>query len=76
MKNSLQTRILSLWTRISVVGMALMCSPVWAQVEELRLPRTKEVPSSPKYLIMAVVIVLLAGMVVVVTLKTKRDHLD
>lgn len=76
MKYSLQTRISTLWTRIGVVVLAVMGSPAWAQVEELRLPKTKEAPSSPKYLMMGVVIVLLAGAVVAVTLKAKRDHLD
>ena len=66
----------SLWARLGVLAMALVCSPVWAQAEELRLPKAKDAPSSPKFLMMGVVIVLLAGVVVVVTLKTKRGHQD
>lgn len=60
--------------------MAVMSSPAWAQaedaVEALRPPKTTDAPSSPKYLMMALAIVLLAAVVVVVTLKTKRGHQD
>ncbi len=66
----------SLWGRFGVLAMALVCSPVWAQAEELRLPKAKEAPGSPKFMMMGVAIVLVAGVVAVVTLKTKRGHQD
>ncbi|MFK7758596.1 MAG: hypothetical protein AB8C13_01470 [Phycisphaerales bacterium] len=53
-----------------------MSSPVWAQAEELRPPKASEAPSSPKYLMMGVLLVIFAGVVVAVTLKTKRGHQD
>jgi len=56
--------------------MSVMSSPVWAQVEGLKPPKTKDAPSSPKFLMMGVVIVLIAVTVVVVTLKAKRGHQD
>lgn len=66
----------SLWGRLGVFMIALMCSPVWAQAEELRLPKAKEAPDSPKFMMMGVAILLVAGVVAVVTLKTKRGHQD
>tara|TARA_R110000868_G_scaffold119469_1_gene316685 strand:- start:422084 stop:422332 length:249 start_codon:yes stop_codon:yes gene_type:complete len=69
---------LSMWAFAGL--MAVMSSPAWAQaedaVEALRPPKTTDAPSSPKYLMMALAIVLLAAVVVVVTLKTKRGHQD
>jgi len=73
-------RISSLYMWFVVGAMMVMSSQAWAQaadaVEQLRPPKTKEAPSSPKFLMMGIVLVLLAGVVVVVTLKTKRGHQD
>jgi len=69
-------RISSLYGWIVVGVMSVMSSPVWAQVEGLKPPKTKDAPSSPKFLMMGVIIVLLAVTVVVVTLKAKRGHQD
>ena len=69
-------RISSLYGWIIVGMMSVMSSPVWAQVEGLKPPKTKDAPSSPKFLMMGVVIVLIAVTVVVVTLKAKRGHQD
>lgn len=66
--------VVSMWL-VGVV-MSVMASPAWAQVEELKPPKAKEAPSSPKYLLMGIVIVLVAGVIVAVTLKTKRGHQD
>jgi len=69
---------LSMWAFAGL--MAVMSSSAWAQaedaVETLRPPKTTDAPSSPKYLMMALALVLLAAVVVVVTLKTKRGHQD
>jgi|TARA_R110002072_G_scaffold175700_2_gene331650 ABC-type uncharacterized transport system permease subunit len=69
---------LSMWAFAGL--MAVMSSSAWAQaedaVETLRPPKTSDAPSSPKFLMMGLVLVLLAAVVVVVTLKTKRDHQD
>lgn len=72
----LQSRFSNLSTWFLMIALAVMSSPAWAQAEQLRPPRAKETPSSPKFLIMGVIILLLAIIVVVVTLKTKRTHQD
>jgi len=59
-----------------MAAFAVMSSPAWAQAEQLRPPKAKETPSSPKFFIMGVIILLLGVLVVVVTLKTKRTHQD
>jgi len=76
MMHAVHQRISSLYGWIIVGMMSVMSSPVWAQVEGLKPPRAKEAPSSPKFLMMGVVLVLLALTVVVVTLKAKRGHQD
>ena len=55
---------------------AIMSSPAWAQAEQLTPPRAKETPSSPKFLMMGIIFVLLAIVIVIVTLKVKRTHQD
>ncbi len=62
-----------------MASVAMLGSDVWAQAEDaepLRPPRVGDAPSSPKFLVMGVIIVLLALVVVAVTLKTKRGHQD
>ncbi|MHA7814369.1 MAG: hypothetical protein ACX94C_13380 [Phycisphaerales bacterium] len=55
---------------------SLSASPVLAQDDPLRPPTTSEEPSSPKYIVL-VIAVLLTGLVVfVATLKSKRGHQD
>gem|GEM_PF-2316724 len=76
MMQAVHQRISSLYGWIIVGMMSVMSSPVWAQVEGLKPPKTKDAPSSPKFLMMGVVIVLIAVTVVVVTLKAKRGHQD
>jgi len=80
MMQAVHQRISSLYMWFVVGAMMVMSSQAWAQaadaVEQLRPPKTKEAPSSPKFLMMGIVLVLLAGVVVVVTLKTKRGHQD
>lgn len=75
-----QNRISSLysWLRMGLIlgVVSLMSSPVWAQAEGLRPPKAKEAPSSPKFILMAILLVLVGATVVAVTLKTKRDHQD
>lgn len=64
--------------RVMVIAglMMAMCSPVWAQAEELKPPKASESPSSPKYLMMGLLLVIFGGVVVAVTLKSKRGHQD
>ena len=76
MMQAVHQRISSLYGWIIVGAMSVMSSPVWAQVEGLKPPKTQDAPSSPKFLMMGVIIVLLAATVVVVTLKAKRGHQD
>ena len=80
MINRLQTLFFERSSRLAALCMMLMVSvmssPVWAQVEGLKPPKAKESPSSPKFLMMGIVLLLLGAAVVVVTLKTKRDHQD
>lgn len=75
-----QNRISSLysWLRMGLIlgVVSVMSSPVWAQAEALKPPRAKDAPSSPKFLLMGVLLVLVGAAVVVVTLKTKRGHQD
>lgn len=66
-----------------MASMALLSSDVWAQAEDaadaaepLRPPRVGDAPSSPKFLVMGVIVVLVAVVVIAVTLKTKRGHQD
>jgi hypothetical protein len=73
---SLQSRFSALSSWLLMAIFAAMSSPAWAQAEELRPPRAKEAPSSPKFLMMGIIVVLLAIVVVVVTLKVKRTHQD
>ena len=49
--------------------------PAFGQ-EALRPPKTDTPASGPKYLIYFIAILLLAGVVFAVTLKTKRSHQD
>ncbi len=58
------------------VVMMVMASPALAQDAPLRPPTTKEVPSSPKFIVMGVAVLLLALVVFVVTLRSKRGHQD
>jgi len=76
MMQAIHQRISSLYGWMILGLMSAMSSPLWAQVEALNPPKTKEAPSSPKFLMMGVVLVLLAGTVVLVTLKAKRGHQD
>lgn len=55
---------------------ALLASPVLAQGEPLRPPRTTEPPSGPKYLVIFVALLLLGGVVFAATLRSKRGHQD
>lgn len=75
-----QNRISSFssWLRMGLIlgVVSVMSSPVWAQVEGLKPPKAKEAPSSPKFILMGILLLLLGVVVVAVTLKTKRDHQD
>ncbi len=55
---------------------ALLASPAMAQNEPLRPPRTTDPPSGPKYLVIFVAVLLLAGVVFAATLRSKRGHQD
>lgn len=58
--------------------MMLMISAgdVLAQDDALRPPTTSNVPSSPKFIVMGVALLLTLVVVFVATLKTKRGHQD
>ena len=49
---------------------------VLAQEDALRPPTTQDPPSSPKFIVMGVAVLLLVLVVLVATLKTKRGHQD
>jgi len=60
----------------ALCGVCALCSgAAWAQ-EALRPPRTTDEPSSPKYLMFVIALLLTGGVVFVVTLKSKRGHQD
>ena len=76
MINACIQRISGLYSLLVVGVISVMSSPVWAQVEDLKPPRTKEAPSNPKFLVMGVAVLLLGAAIFVVTMKAKRDHQD
>lgn len=55
---------------------SISASPVLAQDEALRPPTTKEAPSAPKYIVIAVAVLLLGLVAFVASLKSKRGHQD
>jgi hypothetical protein len=75
--SSLSAKALAFFMMASI---AMLSSDVWAQAEDaaepLRPPRVGDAPSSPKFLVMGVIVVLVALVVIAVTLKTKRGHQD
>lgn len=84
MKSPLLERVCaSIVCKSSPLLVVMMCllasisaSPVLAQDEPLRPPTTRDAPSAPKYIVLAIAL-LLAGLVVfVATLKSKRGHQD
>ncbi|MDF1809244.1 MAG: hypothetical protein P1U42_06075 [Phycisphaerales bacterium] len=48
---------------------------VFAQ-DELRPPKTSESPSAPKYIILFIAVLLVAGVVFASTFRSKRSHQD
>ena len=75
--SSLTARILAsnalMW--LMLITVSVSTSILKAQ-DELRPPKTTEEPSSPKYLILFVAVLLVAGVVFVASLKSKRTHQD
>lgn len=69
-------RISRLYSLLVVGLISVMSSPVWAQVEDLSPPRTKDAPSNPKFLVFGVAAILVGAAIFVVTMKAKRDHQD
>jgi hypothetical protein len=62
---------------IPLATLAMAALPALAQADsELRPPRITESPSSPKYWMYALFILLLAVVVVAASLKSKRGHQD
>jgi hypothetical protein len=63
-----------------VIAAAMACavgvSDVLAQNEELRPPTTQDPPSSPKFIVWGVAILLTGLVVFAATLKSKRGHQD
>lgn len=76
MINRLCTMFSALSSMLTLAMIAFVASPAFAQAEDLRPPKTNSAISSPKFLIMGVIVLLLAATVVVVTLKAKRGHQD
>lgn len=60
---------------LMVVMVSISSMPAFGQ-DALRPPKTDTPASGPKYLVYLVAILLLAGVVFAVTLKTKRSHQD
>lgn len=58
---------------VALTGTAMS---VMAQDDELRPPTTTDAPSSPKFVVIGVAVLLLGLVVVVATLKSKRGHQD
>jgi len=78
-RNAWRARVLGVApaTMTAMTAMMALCSGVaWAQDGALRPPRTADEPSSPKYLMFALALLLAGAVVFVVTLKTKRGHQD
>jgi len=55
--------------------MAVWSTPVMAQ-EALRPPKTDEEPSSPKYFVYIVAVLLVAAVVFAASMRSKRTHQD
>lgn len=72
------TRLLQLVAWVSALGVsaAATVAQTAAQAEPLRLPRIEQTPSSPKFWMYAVFILLLALVVFAASLKSKRSHQD
>jgi hypothetical protein len=56
--------------------LAVSAADVFAQSEPLRPPTTKAPPSSPKFIVLGVAVLLTGLVVFVATLKSKRGHQD
>jgi len=70
-------RVSTVWAPLAA-GLLLWASPVLAQEagEPLRPPTTSEPPSGPKFVVIGIAVVLLAGVIFAATLKSKRGHQD
>ena len=66
----------ALFVLMMSVLVSISTSPVFAQDEALRPPTTKEEPSAPKYIVIAVAFFLLVLVAFVASLKSKRGHQD
>jgi len=75
-RNAWRARVLGVAPSALMAMMALCSGVAWAQDGALRPPRTADEPSSPKYLMFALALLLAGAVVFVVTLKTKRGHQD
>ncbi len=61
---------------LAMMVLAIGAHDALAQDEPLRPPTTTSVPSSPKFIVMGVGVLLLGLVVFVATLKSKRGHQD
>tara|TARA_E500000318_G_scaffold85651_2_gene81758 strand:- start:16570 stop:16782 length:213 start_codon:yes stop_codon:yes gene_type:complete len=61
---------------VAMMMLAMSAGDVLAQEEALRPPTTQDAPSSPKFIVWGVAILLTGLLVFAVTLKSKRGHQD
>lgn len=61
---------------IAMMALSIGAADALAQDEPLRPPTTTSVPSSPKFIVLGVAVLLLGLVVFVATLKSKRGHQD
>lgn len=85
-EQSISTSFNRLMIRLGACSLSVMCSSMLVMMsvsasvaqaqDELRPPKTTEEPSSPKYLILFVAVLLVAGVVFAASLRSKRTHQD
>lgn len=61
---------------VALMVLTIGVGDVLAQDDALRPPTTQDPPSSPKFIVMGVALLLTGLVVFVATLKTKRGHQD